>query len=758
MIKRARFVTIGRVAALILILGSWAQAQHVLENATLRLAFDPVHGHLLQMRDVSTGHENLAGDSIPLWVLVLDDGRMLAPEGARLFEADRLPDGSGLTLSWSEFQEDPKVSVQVRVSLVPGDVSASWRIRIDGMEDTPLRTVHFPRVPVARQGGEALAVPIWMGQLTHMARDLLNSASGEPGRWAWEYPGLMSLQCVAVSGDATGLLLSTRDTRHHWKQFSVFGNGQGGLALEVIHAPGDMVDAPSYEPPYDTMTGLYTGDWFTAAERYRAWASSQQWVAQSRKRQRSTPSWLLDTGLWVWNRGPSPGVLGPAAVLQEAAGVPVSVFWHWWHGCAYDAGFPEYLPPREGGDVFRRALEKAHDQGLHALVYMNQRLWGMTTESWRARQAERYAVKRPDGRVNPEVYNTFMNVPCASMCMGTAFWRDTYAEIAESAVKDYDVDGIYMDQACSSLPCYDSSHGHPLGGGTWWMEGFQRLESDIRARCASAKTVALSGEGCGEAWLPHLDAMLSLQVSLERYAAPGQWEPIPFFHAVYHDVATFYGNYSSLTRPPYDDLWPKESAPARPLELLDRKFAIQFRLEQARSFVWGQQPTIANFQPSHLEERREEMEFFMELARLRLSLWKYLRDGVMLRPPKIDSPIRDIPMSRLSIYAGQHDAVKEYVKAVPMVLAAAWRADDGGVAVALANIGEEDMTFPVALSRPEYPVSSAGQIYRVTSQGRETVKAYSHSVASFNVVLPPASVAVYEVVPSESHASVIQAQ
>ena len=49
--------------------------------------------------------------------------------------------------------------------------------------------------------------------------------------------------------------------------------------------------------------------------------------------------------------------------------------------------------------------------------------------------------------------------------------------------------------------------------------------------------MALAGEGSGEAWLPHLDLMLSLQVSRERYAAPGEgWEAIPLFGAVYHTV------------------------------------------------------------------------------------------------------------------------------------------------------------------------------------------------------------------------------
>ena len=54
-----------------------------------------------------------------------------------------------------------------------------------------------------------------------------------------------------------------------------------------------------------------------------------------------------------------------------------------------------------------------------------------------------------------------------------------------------------------------------------------------------------------------------------------------------------------------------------PLKLLDRKYSRQFCLEQARAFVWGQQPTIANFLPAQLTDRAEELDFVMRLARLR---------------------------------------------------------------------------------------------------------------------------------------------
>ena len=69
--------------------------------------------------------------------------------------------------------------------------------------------------------------------------------------------------------------------------------------------------------------------------------------------------------------------------------------------------------------------------------------------------------------------------------MGTDFWRNKYAGLAERAVTELGVNGIYMDQACTSLACYDPQHGHPVGGGIYWMQAFALLESDIRRRCAA---------------------------------------------------------------------------------------------------------------------------------------------------------------------------------------------------------------------------------------------------------------------------------
>ncbi|HQK77151.1 MAG TPA: DUF6259 domain-containing protein, partial [Candidatus Hydrogenedentes bacterium] len=285
-------------------------------------------------------------------------------------------------------------------------------------------------------------------------------------------------------------------------------------------------------------------------------------------------------------------------------------------------------------------------------------------------------------------------------------------------------------------------------GGTYWIDGFRNLQEDIRNRCdaqpdaAGQANVVLAGEGCGEAWLPYLDLMLSLQVSMERYAQPGVWDPIPFFHAVYHGYAIFFGNYSSLTMPPYDELWPAEFAPENPLELLDTKFSQQFRLEHARAFVWGQQPTIANFLPAHFEERPAELAYLTRLAKVRQQGLGYLLHGTMLRPPDLGLPEEEIDISRLSIYAGQQDALKQYRKACPRVMASAWQAADGSVAIVLANVTDEPQTLSLALPRETYPLPAPCMLARIDEEGVWAMGPFD-GAAPLEASLPPAGACLY---------------
>lgn len=740
------------LATVLILSRAAAQGPPGIRNAQTDLAFAPESGSIERWTDRSTGEAILDPRSAPpLWTVEFGNPVtvLLSPDNTRGFTWAP-ENGNAMQLRWTTFDlaQAQDLSVVVSVRALERDPHTVWRIQLRDTGDLVPARIVFPRFAfIPKRDGEALAVPVWMGERTTRFRELLNSGDEKARRFGWEYPGLLSMQCaVFEQALGPGLYLAMNDTAALRKRIDFFGDGAGGAGVELTHYVETFEAARRlFELPYEIIAGANRGGWFVAAERYRHWALAQAWARNSRARASLTPAWMRETDLWVWNRGRSENVLAPAVALRQQTGLNVNVFWHWWHGCSYDSGFPEYLPPREGTDMFASALSAAHALDVRAMVYMNQRLWSMPTKSWSERGAERYAVKGADGTIRREIYNTFTKAPNASMCIGTEFWRDTYADIAEQAYHTLGIDAIYMDQACSSLACYDATHGHPLGGGSFWMKGFQTLAGDIRFRCADRGGIALAGEGCGEAWLPHLDAMLSLQVSMERYANPGDWDPIPFFHAVYHGYGIFFGNYASLTMPPYDELWPPEFAPKEPLALLDRKFARQFRMEHARSFVWGQQPTVANFRPSHLEDRAEEMAFVLQLARLRRDLTKYLQEGTMLVPPTFDSPTAVLDMSRLSIYAGQQGALREFQREYPLVWAAAWRAADGNTAISIVNI--DDAPHSVVLAIPDsWQLPHKRTVHAIDLAGRhELVPA---DPARLDVTLSARAAVVYEIVVS----------
>ena len=630
-------------------------------------------------------------------------------------------------MTWNDFSASQLTGCEVEatVRLAPGDPTSRWEIAVTRPEGLGVSTLTFPRAGgLRRQENERLAVPHGIGYLLPNPRAVLGKGEGRAWQTAWEYPRWFTLQCVAYYQDGgNGFYAACDDNAARRKRFAFFGSTEGDVDFHITHLPVDPANQePRYVLPYGVRLGVFQGDWLTAAMRYREWGTKQPWAQKSRLHGGLVPKWVLNTGLWVWNRGRSPGVLPPAAALGAELGLPVNVLWHWWHGCPYDIGFPEYLPPREGTEPFRKAVAAAHEKGVRMLVYMNQRAWGMSTKSWKEEGAERFAVKGPDGKVKPEVYNTFTKKALASMCMGTSFWRNKYAGIAVEAFKELKIDGIYMDQACDAQRCYDPNHGHPVGGGTSWVEGFREMTGDIRRRCNGERPIVLAGEGCGEAWMPYLDLMLTLDVSRERYRPLHDvQEVIPFFQAVYHPYAATFGNYSSLSMPPYDDLWPAEFAPKEPLKLLDAKFSRQFRLEQARAFVWGQQPMLANFVERQSAERGESQAFALRLAKIRHRTREYLQYGEFLRPPKLDVPSVESDFSRLSIYAGQGSRLTSYRKSHPAVLAGAWRSKNDNVAIALANVTEEPITLSMPIDTHAYRLPDRPKVFRIDESGRRAI-------------------------------------
>ncbi|HUQ47599.1 MAG TPA: DUF6259 domain-containing protein [Gemmatimonadaceae bacterium] len=731
-----------------------AQQQPVLASAAMRLELSGTDGHVLALRD---GRGRALGggatDSAGIWSLDLKPG--WGAPAIRASQAGRFTwrrsGANRLELVWDRFAGTAALTLRVAATVVMlPDTTLIWHISLAGIRGIPVDRVNFPRITgIATHGsGQELAVPAWMGQVARDPRALLAPGNTPSKRLEFVYPGSLSMQMISLSSERSGgLYFAADDSLSFRKSFLLWGASDGSAGYAMVHMPSNPGESDTYAPPYAAIVGIVPGDWLTAIQRYRKWGVRQSWARNSRLATGATPAWLRDTGIWEWNRGRSDVVLEPAAALQKDAQLPVSVFWHWWHNGPYDTSFPDYLPPREGADKFTGAVKTAHGAGLHAIVYMNQRLWCVNTPSWKAEGAEKWAVHERDGTLRLETYNVFNPLPCATMDIATPFWRNKYAGIADTVIKQYGLDGIYMDQAVLSLVDWSADHGHPVGGGNYWMNGFRELANDLRKRKGSRAT-AFAGEGGGEGWMPYLDAFLTLQVSRERYSDPASgWEVIPMFQAAYHPYALTYGTYGSLTLPPYDELWPVEKRPATAMTLLDSKYVRQFYLEQARMFVWGMQPTIANFLPDQLTARRTEIDYLERLARLRYGLREYFLSGTYLRPPVVDVQSSDILLSRISIYAARLGGPIEAHINSPEVLSSAWRSPDGRVAVALASISTKALNPRVRLPANAYGLPAGSRIIRHDRSGKHPLGMLAALGETFDVSMNPLDGVVLEFIP-----------
>jgi hypothetical protein len=728
-----------------------------IENARLKLGFDKNTGSLRVFHDIDNSHEYLdtALTPVSLWQVELLGGSkietidMTTPSKFHFSKSN-----NSIVLTWDDFSgiKNKDFKVSAIITLDKGASLSSWKISVSGTEGQKVNRVIFPIISGIKDlGDESLAVPDWMGMLIKDPRKILSGIEGREKRLEWGYPGPLSLQCLALyDPNVCGFYASCNDSLAYHKSFSFTLDTLNNLTYQMVNYPALDSKMDIYETPYEAVIGSFKGDWITAAGQYREWGSKQRWSKESRFANKLVASWLEKTAIWVWNRGKSDNVLIPANDLRKRVNLPVNVFWHWWHGCSYDDGFPEYLPPREGKESFTKAMAAANKNGINAIVYMNSYQWGDSTKSWKTENASLYAVKDINGNLRSHVFNIFTGRSLTNMCMATQFWKDKYSSLCDSCVNKYHTNGVYMDQACQNIMCYDTTHGHSIGGGNYWVDNFGKLTTMIRSKIPGNNPVALAGEGCGEAWMPHLDAMLTLQVSRERYAGAGPSETIPFFQAVYHQYAITYGSYSSLIVPPYDELWPKEYAPEKPLELLDNNFNKQFLMEQARSFVWGMQPTISNYQSFLASKRKEEIEYLTNLAEIRYNGLKYLLYGKFMRSPAIDIPEEEIWISRLSIYAGKEGkSVTRFQKTVPLIYSGTWKSDDNQLGIALASISNDPLGVNLNFNSDVYELPSSGDIYIIDENGKKKLTEYSDGKIRVNLELMTRGVCIVEIVPDK---------
>ncbi|HOM83160.1 MAG TPA: DUF6259 domain-containing protein [Armatimonadota bacterium] len=613
-----------------------------------------------------TGLEFLTPSEKPLvWRLVLrgrdlPDLRIDNTAAARCSAAETpSKDGKRLELTWEDIdtgEEKGALRVRVTVDLPKASPGMSlWRIDVDNSSERyGLWEVHFPLFArLSEKGMPDVAVP--RGNWGYLYRSASAQIFGSYPSADWP------MQFLLVNEGEHGLYLAAHDPGASPKHFAFTPGGEFRLTTPV---EGMGVPGSDFRAPFPVAIGVYQGDWWQGAKRYREWALKQPWTRRGPVATRKDmPEAMKRLGLWMLASGTREQVVPRMLEAKRLFGVPMGVHWYNWHQIPFDVHYPDYFPTKPG---FAEGVRELVKEGIIAMPYINGRLWDTANDNFAVGRAA--ACKQPDG-TSTYIEEYGSGAKLAPMCPATKLWQEKVNEIVGRLIRECGVNAIYLDQIGAARPqlCFDPTHGHPLGGGRHWVDGYREMLDRVRAQTAGR--LGITTENNAEPYMDNVDAFLVWN--------PRRDAEIPMMTAVYSGYTLYF------------------SSPARTMEPL------AFRMVQGRDFLWGCQPGWMGFElldPAN----RENAEYLREVARYRAVAAEFVVTGELIGELRPVAPLASLE-AEWSTGRGKAPA------ALPATLGTVWRARDGHVGLLIANLSDSFQRYAFRFEPGAWGLSGSDQ-------------------------------------------------
>ena len=457
-----------------------------------------------------------------------------------------------------------------------------------------------------------------------------------------------------------------------------------------------------FEHPGTVTLEVFNGDWFDAAKIYRKWliGNAPWWPAMGKKGRIDTPEWMKDTAVWVLTSLSSQTV-DQTIAFAEFMGVPTAIHLYNWHQVPFDNDYPHYFPVKDG---FREGVRKLQEAHVRVMPYINARLWDDDTGDFKT-YALPAATKQENGDYYIEQYGSKQNL--VPMCPTTDVWRNTITSIVTQLVgPQFDVDGVYLDQVSAMSPvlCYDSSHGHPLGGGHWWTtDGYWPMMEHLQTILAKEYPEKMLTSECNaEPYIHGFDGYLTWHFQFN--------DMVPLFSAVYGGTIQQFGRAFSGSD------------------------GAAHRMKIGQSLVFGEQ--LGWIGPSIIESDPKTAEYMRKAAQMRHKLIPFLSWGEMVRPPEIKG---DVPETT----AEWAWAREEKMVTASALQSGAWKSPDGRIVFIFANISDNDITFNWSFDPDRYgfdgkpvqlkPVDADGKTQSIKKRINNTIHLPGCEIKAFIV-------------------------
>lgn len=657
---------------------------------------------LVNLSDIATGRQLLAAKERPLFAMTVRNAdtqeqvQLQAIAGWKQCEVAR--SGQGLEIRWQQPMDTRlnNLKVTAHAELDPAASAIRWRLKVDGVTAPwGVWQVTFPQVALADLGpGSSVFIPGSAGEVRY---DLWQKAFQFHGR----YPaGWASMQFMAVYDQArkTGLYVAAHDPRASTKEIGVESQPMDPSVTFSLEMPAANMGQPgaSFELSGQIVWQLLRGDWFDAAMIYRNWVRREAlWYPKLGPEGREdTPRWMRELSVWALSGGKPEQCVEPVKKFAEFFGVPVGFHWYSWHQIPFDNDYPHYFPTHDG---FADAVRDLQAHNVSVMPYINGRLWDTHDKGMEDFQFSTVALpaatKDEQGKPYLESYSSKekdgSKVELAAMCPTTSLWQDKQREIVLRLFNECGVKAVYMDQVAAAKPqlCFDRTHGHPLGGGHWWTEGYWQMLGKIRE--AMPKDRILTTECNGEPYTQVFDGYLTW-----HWQYNGQ---VPAFPAVYGGAIQMFGRSYG-------------GGKTRDLAL---------RMKAGQQLVFGEQ--IGWLSPGVIREK-DNAAFLRQVVRLRHALRRYFYAGEMARPPELEGKIPTV--------TADWQWHGHWPVTTSALLTGAWRQPkEGRLVLLFVNVSDEPLSATFAFDAARYGLS--GQAVCVTKLTADSAGEAFTAPASF---------------------------
>ncbi|MEM3886515.1 MAG: DUF6259 domain-containing protein [Candidatus Methanomethylicia archaeon] len=630
-----------------------------------------------------------------------------------------LGNNAWLNMTWSGLFSSLRgrllnMKVTVSINVPAGSRLSYWYILIDNGEDGVIEKIGFPLIYGVSQIsdekiGDYLVVPQGPGILCKNPQVNLKPGVGLGGVY---YPSEhFNMQFMAYYAKELnkGIYLADYDSSGKFVKYFSAVNREGKY-LEIFneHVP-EFYSKSKVILPYPVVVGFFEGDWWDAAQIYKSWAMNQWWVSQGTIAERvDIPQWLKRTGImadfftrfWcinstLWN-GPYSNLPKTAEAMKQYYNSEPLFWWRGWEKNGFGMSPPEYFPPTEGWDSFKKAVNETHAKGGRICVLPLTSCCSFNSTYW-----QDFITHAPrDYEGNPYVFSWRIHNNTGELTKQVAFivspgesWSNYILQmVKELAISD--VDMVQLD-GNPIMPFIDwhGSEGH-YGGGTWWAEGLISMFSKIRNETRQINPeFALGGEWYAEPYIPFIDAVNEVSgIAYNPFVFDVNEcynntlnSRIPLWHTVYHEYQIMYSTIALIDN----------------IRVVTEKSYYLRGL--AIALIWGEIPMVdmdpqGTGRPYRLNLYDKDMlEYSKRIAQARTTYaYPYLVEGRMLRPLELYGvPLIKISGASQVPYSGAD--IPEFMW--PGVMGSAWMSPNGTIGIILTSIADTQANITISLSK-----------------------------------------------------------